>query len=79
MIHLLSELMPEPSISHDGEDMDKKHSKLIMGNVTDIGLNPNRPTNQDYYGTYEGSFGSLLLYVMAWADMPAEIRLPGWQ
>ncbi len=41
--------------------MKQPTDKLRTGNITDIGLNPDRPTNQDYYGTYEGLFGSLFI------------------
>lgn len=34
---------------------------LTVGNLTDIGLNPNRTSNQDYYGVFEGMFGSLFI------------------
>ena len=41
--------------------MTNRATKLLTGNITDIGLNPNRPTNQDYYGTYQGEYGSLYI------------------
>lgn len=36
-----------------------KDYELITGNLTDIGLNPHRETNQDYYGMYSGDWGNL--------------------
>ncbi len=41
--------------------MGNSSDHLRVGNLTDIGLNPMRTKNEDYYGKFEGEFGTLLL------------------
>lgn len=38
-----------------------KATHFEVGNFTDIGLNPTRDKNEDYYGRFDGDFGTLLI------------------
>lgn len=41
--------------------MDKSTVRLKAANISDIGRNPARTKNEDYYGHYEGEYGNLFL------------------
>ena len=38
-----------------------KATHIEVGNLSDIGVNPARETNEDYFGRFDGDFGTLLI------------------
>ncbi len=41
--------------------MEKSTVRLRVANISDIGKNPSRVTNEDFFGYYEGEYGQLFL------------------